>query len=219
LSNSILQGEGLQCLNSGTLDELTSSNLFEQGRGCGEPILRADPKLGKLDYFNGPTPTLPLSSLSPALNLGNNSVAVNHNGEPLKWDQRGNGDPRFARGYVDIGAFEHQSQLPRELIVDTTGDTVLRGCTPIAPGNCPLKAAVDLSLSGRTLVPIRFKQSVFTEDQTLQIDVLPENADQPLVIDGSGTGGVTIMVPASVPWRAINGARIELTASTSRNGR
>ena len=32
--------------------------------------------------------------------------ARSHEGRPLVWDQRGNGDPRFVGGITDIGAFE-----------------------------------------------------------------------------------------------------------------
>lgn len=213
LGNSILTGQDTQCVNSGPLDEASSHNIFASSDGCGEPLLRADPHLGNINFYNGPTPTLPISSLSPAINLGDNAIAVDDAGNPLTWDQRGNGDPRFARGYVDIGAFEHQSQLPKELVVDTIEDTILRGCTVTGVANCPIRAALELSISGRHPVPIRFLPNIFSQATVLFVDELPENAEQPLVIDGKGTGGVTIIVPQPVPWRAINGVRIKLSGS------
>ena len=216
LNNSILTGEGTQCVNRGELVE-SRHNLFSTSEGCGEAIISADPHLGALNYYNGPTRTLSISSRSPARNLGDNAAAIEHTGNPLKWDQRGNGDPRFTRGYVDIGALEHQSKLPTEHVVDTPEDTILRGCTQIGVGDCPLRAAVELSLSGRSLVPVRFDPEVFSGPQEVRLERLPENADQPLIIDGEGTGGITIKVPEPVPWLGVNGVRIELSDSNAQS--
>ena len=216
LANSILDSDEEQCVNSGTLTEESTHNLFATGTGCGEPIITADPHFQALNHYNGPTPTLPISGRSPARNLGANSAAVDADGNPLKWDQRGNGDPRFAGGYVDIGAFEHQSQLPSEFIVDTLVDTGLRGCTRTGIANCPLRAAVELSIAGRRLVPIRFHPGVFSEPQVLKLTKIPVGADQrQLVFDGADSGGVTIVVPRDVPWRFTNGARIEIDTTVT----
>lgn len=219
LNNSILTGEAMQCVNRGALVE-SRHNMFSTSEGCGEAIISADPHLGALNYYNGPTRTLSISSLSPARNLGDNAAAIDHTGNPLKWDQRGNGDPRFTRGYVDIGAIEHQSKLPTEHVVDTPEDTILRGCTRIGVGDCSLRAAVELSLAGRSLLPVRFDPAVFSGPQEFRLERLPENADQPLIIDGEGTGGITITVPEPVPWKSVNGVRIELSdpnANAARN--
>jgi hypothetical protein len=210
LNNSILTGEGTQCVNLAELVE-SRHNLFSTSEGCGEAIISADPHLGALNYYNGPTRTLSISSRSPARNLGDNAAAIDHKGNPLKWDQRGNGDPRFTRGYVDIGAVEHQSELPTEHVVDTSEDTILRGCTKIGGADCPLRAAVELSLAGRKLVPIRFDPEVFSGPREFRLERLPENADQPLIIDGEGTGGITIMVLEPVSWQGINGVRIQFS--------
>ena len=183
-----------------------------------EPVA-ANPSLQLIRTFrrsSTSSPTLPISGRSPARNLGANSAAVDADGNPLKWDQRGNGDPRFAGGYVDIGAFEHQSQLPSEFIVDTLVDTGLRGCTRTGIANCPLRAAVELSIAGRRLVPIRFHPGVFSEPQVLKLTKIPVGADQrQLVFDGADSGGVTIVVPRDVPWRFTNGARIEIDTTVT----
>ncbi len=49
--------------------------------------------------------------------MGDNGAAVDEHGEPLRWDQRGNGDPRFVAGITDVGAFERQAFAL--LVVDT----------------------------------------------------------------------------------------------------
>jgi hypothetical protein len=54
----------------------------------------------------GPTPTLALIAGSPAINAGNNSLAVDGDGAALAFDQRGAPFARFVDGTVDIGAFE-----------------------------------------------------------------------------------------------------------------
>ncbi len=41
-----------------------------------------------------------------AINAGTNADAVDALGDPLEFDQRGNGFPRISEGTVDIGAFE-----------------------------------------------------------------------------------------------------------------
>lgn len=218
LANSILTGIDEQCVNHGELTSDSSHNLFTTGTGCGVPIITADPAFQTLDYYNGPTLTLPISGASPARNLGSNIAAVDATGARLKWDQRGNGDPRFAGGYVDIGAFEHQSQLATEFVVDTIEDTGLRGCTSSGASNCPLRAAVELSIAGRHMVPIRFHPDTFSEPQVLYLSKIPsDNNNRQLVIDGVNTDGVTIVVPQSVPWQVSNGVTIVVDPSIAKN--
>lgn len=213
LNNSILSGEGTQCVNRGALVE-SRHNIFTTGEGCGTAILSEDPELGTLNYYNGPTRTIPISAHSRARNLGDNASAIDEQGNLLKWDQRGNGDPRFTRGYVDIGALEHQSQIPDAYIVDTVHDINLRGCSRAGFADCPLRSAVELSLAGRNLLPVRFDPEIFSAPQELSLERLPEKAEQPLLIDGEGTGGIIIKVPEVVPWQGINGVRIEISDQT-----
>lgn len=217
LNNSIITGADVQCVNSGPLIKDSTHNLFTTGTGCGEPIITADPLFQELDHYNGPTPTLPISGASPARNLGANAAAIDDTGKRLKWDQRGNGDPRFAGGYVDIGAFEHQAQLASEFIVDTIVDTGLRGCTTTGNANCPLRAALELSIAGRHMVPIRFHPQVFAEPQVLHLTSIPVDINKrELVLDGVGSGGVTIIVPQAVPWNVSNGVTIVVDPSVTK---
>ncbi|MGA9574741.1 MAG: choice-of-anchor Q domain-containing protein [Lysobacterales bacterium] len=218
LVNSILTGADEQCVNSGPLTKESTHNLFTSATGCGKPLITADPLFQTLDHYNGPTPTLPISGASPARNLGDNKAAVDAAGNPLIWDQRGNGDPRFAGGYVDIGAFEHQSQLASEFVVDTLVDTGLRGCTKTGTANCPLRAAVELSIAGRHMVPVRFDPGIFTEPQVLELTTIPAGADlRELVFDGVDSGGITIIVPQAVPWHGTNGVTIKVDTSVTKS--
>lgn len=214
LANSILWGvegrPGNQCVNTGELAHSIANLFIDDSENCGTPLLQSDPKIGRFGYYNGPTPLFVIGGDSPALNVADGEVAVDHHGERLKWDQRGNGDPRFAGGYADIGAFERQSLLPEEYMVDTATDTGLRGCTATGSGNCPLRAAIELALAGREPAPIRFSPRVFSEPTTLELKELPTDIERrPLEFDGDGAAPVTIHVPAPDPgWTSINGVTL-----------
>jgi len=66
-----------------------------------------DPGIGLLANNGGPTQTIALLAGSPAIDAGSNALAVDPTtGDPLTYDQRGPGYPRFVNGIVDIGAFE-----------------------------------------------------------------------------------------------------------------
>lgn len=220
LANSILAGDPTlaHCINDGSLSEDTTHNLIQgPHRGCGEPILTADPGIeDRLGYYNGPTPTLPTSGASPVVNMGSNAAALNARGEPLRWDQRGNGDPRFASGFTDIGAFERQGHLPTEFLVDTVEDTGLRACSRTAEAACPLRAALELAAAARHPTPIRFHPSIFDQPRTIVLARIPPLKAQPIVIDAEGSAGVTVIVPEPVEWSAVNGVQIEVRQTARR---
>lgn len=83
----------------GTIDDL--GHNLSSDNSCGlvgtGSLNNADPKLGPLAFYGGPTETLPLLAGSPALDAGSNS------GHPL-FDQRGRTRPFGSTS--DIGAFE-----------------------------------------------------------------------------------------------------------------
>jgi hypothetical protein len=68
-----------------------------------------DARLGPLADNGGQTQTHALLLGSPAINAGNNSLAVAPDNTPLKTDQRGAGFPRIVGGTVDMGSFEFQA--------------------------------------------------------------------------------------------------------------
>lgn len=191
LSNTILadSDEGGDCVASGVHPGSTH-NLIEQGEGCGAPISSADPRLGSLGGFNGPTMTIPLGGGSPAINLGDNASAVDEYGLPLVWDQRGNGDPRFVAGYTDIGAFEHQ-RFP-DLTVDTPEDNGLRGCSRAGRGDCPLRGAIELANATPEPDVITFDRGVFGEGGTLVLDLPLPAVTAPLTLDAGDAGVVEV---------------------------
>jgi hypothetical protein len=69
----------------------------------------ADPKLGQLGNYGGPTETIPLLDGSPAIDSGNPSGCTDSQGHLLKTDQRGKPRPdREDKRGCDMGAYERQ---------------------------------------------------------------------------------------------------------------
>jgi hypothetical protein len=85
----------------------------------------------------GPTLTHALVEGSPALGAGDNDKAVDEDGNPLVYDQRGEGFARIYGGTVDIGAFEEQ---PLSVQID------------VKPGSDP--NSINLSSNGLIAVAI-----------------------------------------------------------------
>lgn len=81
--------------------------------GSANNLIGGDPKLTPLGDFGGPTLTHRLLPGSPAIDAGDNALAVDANGEAFLFDQRGRN--RFVNT-VDIGAVE------QELLGDYNGD-------------------------------------------------------------------------------------------------
>jgi hypothetical protein len=78
-----------------------SSNLIFSSSSLAVPagtLFGVDPLLGALSDNGGPTATIPISPLSPAIDAGNNNAGAGS-------DQRGSGFPRVGAA-ADIGAFE-----------------------------------------------------------------------------------------------------------------
>jgi uncharacterized delta-60 repeat protein len=73
----------------------------------GNQVGMGNPLLARLGNFGGPTQTIALLPGSPAIDAGNNALAVDAQGNPLTTDQRG--FARIVHGTVDIGAFEVQT--------------------------------------------------------------------------------------------------------------
>ncbi len=101
-----------------------------------------NPLFGVLTDNGGLTPTLALQAGSPAINVGDNTLAVDQNGAALSYDQRGVGFPRVNNSTVDIGAFESPA-LPVDFVVDR----LTRRCAHLtaAPNDCTLRGAINLA--------------------------------------------------------------------------
>ena len=111
-------------------------------------------------------------------------------GQPLRWDQRGDGDPRYVAGITDIGAFEQQASA--RFIVDTFEDTELRGCRPGGPADCSLRGAITLALASGKHRVITFDPRVFDVPRTITLAYPLPDLDADITIDAGGTPGVTV---------------------------
>ncbi|WP_341502587.1 right-handed parallel beta-helix repeat-containing protein [Gallaecimonas sp. GXIMD4217] len=191
LRNSIVANSrsDFDCLSSTLPRQGSTRNLIESSSGCGAVFSSQDPKLGKLGGYNGPTRTIPISTRSPAFNWADNSAAVDELARPLVWDQRGNGDPRYAGGIADIGAFEVQSRVIYE--VDTLSDEDIRQCTR-AKGDCSLRGVLALLGGNGNHGTVTFDKQLFSEPRLIRLASPLPRLNKQLVLDASNTAGVTI---------------------------
>lgn len=117
LSNTIIansRGSSSGCVNDGGGTVVAFSCMIEEVYGDEDDcitvdgingnIIGVDPNLGPLTDNGGPTLTHALIVGSPAINAGDNDLAVDPEGEPLTVDQRGS--RRIFEGQVDMGAYE-----------------------------------------------------------------------------------------------------------------
>lgn len=99
LAGLTIVSKGHNLLN-GSLDDSAAHDA-----GLGD-LRDTDPHLAPLADNGGPTQTHALLPGSPAINAGDNALAVDPDGNALAFDQRGEGFDRIFDGFVDIGAFE-----------------------------------------------------------------------------------------------------------------
>lgn len=199
IANTLLvkSDSSFDCLADGPLAPDSGHNIFGAGKGCGDTIVEEVPRFFGPDYYNGPTQTFAITAGSPTINLGSNALAVNRQGEPLAWDQRNNGDPRFAAGITDIGAFEYQRHA--DLTVDTTEDTVLMACTKPRQDDCPLRAALVLANAREEASTILFHERSLKPGDTIVLDRELPAITVPLTIDGSAVLNLAVTGPGKGP--------------------
>ena len=120
ISNSIIAGN----TDDGTAPDLRGSSslainysligatdltIAGNGNQVGTLTSPLDPRLEPLADNGGPTLTHALLPGSPAIDAGNNALAVDENGNLLTTDQRG--ETRIQGGTVDIGAVEFEEMV------------------------------------------------------------------------------------------------------------
>jgi predicted outer membrane repeat protein len=208
LANTILVNsqDGVDCVATAGVDAASTNNLIETNEGCGHPVSTADPRLGRPEYYNGPTQTMPLGGGSPAINLGDNASAVDEAGRPLVWDQRGNGDPRFVGGITDLGAFERQA-FP-ELVVDTYEDSELRACTRGGQADCSLRGAIALANAMDEPEVITFDPEIFSVPRTIVPEQPLPKITTELPVDARGGAEVTLAGEFAALRAAAEGALV-----------
>ena len=217
LHNSIVAGNasngaGPDLSSNGAVSDLVVENsligdttgsgiTFTSGTGN---FLNQPARLGPLADNGGPTQTHALLLGSPAVDGGNNALAVDMSGNTLTTDQRG--EERFVFGTVDIGAFESVTEPVLEvasLVVTTRQDfenpfdgiTSLREAILFA--NDPTAGVNndgDADGDGRSEDTITFDASVFTasDNNLIRLTLGELFVSDGLTVDATSVGGVVI---------------------------
>ena len=119
LINTIVADNTLGSNCSGSIID-GGNNLVWPDTTC--PGINADPQLGALSWYGGPTLTVPLSISSAAIDQGNDTVCAELPGAG-SLDQRGVSRPQGS--HCDIGSFEREKPLNQTpLIVSITAPFV-----------------------------------------------------------------------------------------------
>ncbi len=220
LNNSIFAaGNGGACYRAGGTINAQNS-LISDGLGCVTNDLggnlTGDPKLGGLGNNGGPTNTIALQDSSPAINAGSNALALDKDGNPLLYDQRGSGYDRIANGTVDMGAYE--ATYTYNFVVDTTSDADLEGCSAAA-NDCSLRGAINLANTLSGTDTITFDSSVFATNQTITLTSTLPTVTTPMIINGPGEALLTVDgIDTFRVFYADTGSDLTLTGMTVANG-
>ena len=157
--------------------------------------VNTDPLLGPLTNNIGPTPTHALLAGSPAIDAGDDDLAVDAEGNPLATDQRGGvstrifDDPTAPGSGVDIGSFERQTFDAAFFVVNTAQDELV-----FSNGAVSLREAIALANSSLGEDTITFDPDVFTGGASSVIRLTQGElvVEDSVSIDGTSVGGVLI---------------------------
>ena len=184
----------------------TTGSVITTTTGTGN-VLNQTALLGPLVDNGGPTLTHALLPGSPAIDAGDDALAVDDGG-PLASDQRGNlfdrsfDDPTAVGTGVDIGAFELHALLVDNPIDEDDGI--------VAVGDLSLREAIGLANDNPAIDTISFDSSVFTggDNNVIRLTEGELSISDRLTIDGSLIGGLVITGDANDDDVTVSGANI-----------
>ncbi|HYE15589.1 MAG TPA: choice-of-anchor Q domain-containing protein [Pyrinomonadaceae bacterium] len=182
-----------------------SEGFTAAGDQTGTSAAPLDPKLGPLASNGGPTLTHALLAGSPALDAGNNALALDPSGSALTTDQRGPGFPRVVDSEdagtvatVDIGAYEKQgsdgavnnpptfTKGPDQTVAEDSGPQTVTGwATGISAGAGDTGQTVTFIVTGNTNPGLFSAGPAVSPDGTLTYTPAP---------DANGSATITIIL-------------------------
>jgi len=181
----------------GTVSTSSAYNLIGTGGSGGlvngvngNQVGVANPGLGQLAYYGGPTQTIDLLPGSPAIGAGSNALAVDPStGRPLTTDQRGAGFARITYGRVDIGAYQLQSLQNYVTAVDVGWGTQSAALQTAADGIrlLPAGRTTDLPWLGIDQLQINLAQSATLAASDVTVTSATGVNCGPVIVTGSGT--------------------------------
>ncbi|MGA2232071.1 MAG: choice-of-anchor Q domain-containing protein, partial [Tepidisphaeraceae bacterium] len=203
---------------SGPLDESLQSG---QAASSNNLITVAGLGLGALANNGGPTQTMALLPGSPAIDAGDDALALDVNGNPLTTDQRGVGFPRIVGAAVDIGAYEAPLPAPAvSAFTNLTAPMTITAGTPSVTVGGVISAGsifpasgevVDVTLNGVTQDATIGSNGVFST--TFNTSSLPASAT-PYPVMYSYAGDTKLSAASDAPVTTIT-VKAPATAGTA----
>ena len=188
----------------GQSDDSTGVTNGANGDKVGSSASPLSPRLGALANNGGPTQTMALSIISPALNAGSNTLAVDASNNTLTTDQRGAGYPRVLDSTVDVGAYEFACTSSN--VVTNTADN----------GAGSLRYAVANTCPGGT---ISFSNTFYDGTQRTITLTSGELAPAGVTITGPGANLLTVSGNnTSRIFEIVNGETVSISGLTLSNG-
>ena len=221
--SSLINGEGGNLVGTpeSPIDPLFVRAPSDGGDGWGD-----DPDTPDIDESaNDDYGDLRLQLDSPAVNAGDNDLAVDALGNPLETDLDGN--PRIVGEIVDIGAYEFQDLVPHVYYVNDNSTTLDNWCTaPGSDANDGLspetpKASVQAILDAYDLSPgdvVRIDTGEYALTSNILVDEEDAgDADDVVTFEGSPYGVTMNRTDATEDDHAweLRGPYITLTTAAS----
>ena len=179
-------------------------------------LLNQDAVLGPLADNGGPTQTHALSAGSPAINAGNNALAVDLSSNPLTNDQRGAPFTRNDGGGIDMGAYERQTFAASSFVVTTATDEL-----DYSNNDVSLREAINSANGSLGADTISFDPSAFDgqPNDLIRLTMGELVITEAVTIDGlaGGASDVTISGDANGDDVLVSGTQIT-DAVASLNG-
>ena len=200
-------------VNSGTpLAAAAVGTPDANGNLVGTTVAPLNAKLGLLANNGGPTQTMALLAGSPALNAGNNSLAVDASNAALTTDQRGAPFQRIFGAAVDMGAFETQSI---SLVVTSANDQL---DAIYNPAQLTLRDALFLTNASSGANTITFSSSISGTPINLTLGNLVIDSAVTITGDGAKNSIINAQQLSRVFYLGTGAGNVTLSGLTITGG-